>query len=151
MDAKAARSSLVSRNVTISGHRTSVRLEPEMWSGLNEICRRERSTLHDICSRAAATDDGHLKVGHGLIGSVHNRDTRAGNISRPALRNMSAAASSSSSSSGAMSNGGSHNTGQNIGQATGQGMSQEMTQVSQQQARPSVPFMIGMSRHSGAR
>src|ERR1700744_4128394 len=86
---KAARSTLVSRNVTIARHRTSVRLEPEMWSGLSEICRRERSVLHEICTaiamrkpenssltaairvfvmayfRAAATEDGHTKAGHG--------------------------------------------------------------------------------------
>lgn len=33
-----SRSTLVSRNVVISGRRTSVRLEPEMWDGLREIC-----------------------------------------------------------------------------------------------------------------
>ncbi|MGE3624405.1 MAG: ribbon-helix-helix domain-containing protein [Bdellovibrionales bacterium] len=83
------RSTLVSRNVTIAGHRTSVRLEPEMWNGLMEICRRERATLHEICTsiamrkhantsltaairvfamayfRIAATEDGHIKAGHG--------------------------------------------------------------------------------------
>jgi len=83
------RSTLVSRNVTINGHRTSVRLEPEMWTGLSEICRREHATPHEVCSaiaghkientsltaairvfvmryfRAAATEDGHAKVGHG--------------------------------------------------------------------------------------
>ncbi len=82
-------SALVSRSVTVDGHRTSVRLEPVMWTGLQEICRRERSNLHEICSliaalcapdssltaairvfimayfRAAATDDGHRRAGHG--------------------------------------------------------------------------------------
>jgi predicted DNA-binding ribbon-helix-helix protein len=82
-------SSLVSRNVTISGKRTSIRLEPDMWDGLNDICRRERSSVHQICTsvslqkndqtsltaairvyaiqyfRAAATEDGHLSAGHG--------------------------------------------------------------------------------------
>lgn len=86
---KAPRSTLVSRNVTISSHRTSVRLEPEMWSGLAEICRREGATLHEVCTavanrknentsltaairvfvmayyRAAATEEGHSKTGHG--------------------------------------------------------------------------------------
>ncbi|MDE2029878.1 MAG: ribbon-helix-helix domain-containing protein [Alphaproteobacteria bacterium] len=85
----AARSTLVSRNVTVTGRRTSVRLEPEMWDGLQEICRRERASLHQICSsvavqkreetsltaairvfvmryfRQAATEDGHVKAGHG--------------------------------------------------------------------------------------
>jgi len=86
---KKLRSTLVSRNVTISDHRTSIRLEPEMWSGLSEICRREGSSLHDVCTavalrksentsltaairvfvmayyRAAATEDGHGRAGHG--------------------------------------------------------------------------------------
>lgn len=86
---KMARSTLVSRNVTIAGHRTSVRLEPEMWSGLSEICRRERASLHEVCTavsmhkagntsltaairvfvmayyRAAASEEGHVKAGHG--------------------------------------------------------------------------------------
>jgi predicted DNA-binding ribbon-helix-helix protein len=86
---KLPRSTLVSRNVTASGHRTSVRLEPAMWNGLTEICRRERATMHIVCSaiaqqkpddtsltaairvfimsyyRAAATEEGHAKSGHG--------------------------------------------------------------------------------------
>ena len=44
------KSSLVSRNVTISGHRTSIRLEPEMWAALQEIARREDRTLNAICT-----------------------------------------------------------------------------------------------------
>ena len=83
------RNSLLSRNVTVSGHRTSMRLEPDMWRGLSEICRRERATLHEVCTaialnkapnvsltaatrvfimayyRAAATEDGHARSGHG--------------------------------------------------------------------------------------
>lgn len=80
--------SLFSRNVTVNGHRTSMKLEREMWDALGEICRRERLTASELCSlidekrhantltaatrvfilsyfRAAATDDGHAKVGHG--------------------------------------------------------------------------------------
>jgi len=87
------RSSLVSRNLTIADHRTSVRLEPDMWNGLREICRRENLSLHEISTavamrkppnssltaairvfvmayfRAAATEDGHSKAGHGPGGS----------------------------------------------------------------------------------
>jgi predicted DNA-binding ribbon-helix-helix protein len=83
------RSTLVSRNVVISGRRTSVRLEPEMWDGLREICQRERSTMHQVGTtvslqkmeetsltaairvfvmryfRLAATEEGHTKAGHG--------------------------------------------------------------------------------------
>jgi predicted DNA-binding ribbon-helix-helix protein len=89
MDAAPSRSTLVSRNVVISGNRTSVRLEPEMWDGLREICQRERSTVHQVCTsvslqkleattltaairvfvmryfRLASTEEGHAKAGHG--------------------------------------------------------------------------------------
>lgn len=94
-DASSAqdRSSLVSRNVTIGAHRTSIRLEPDMWNGLREICRREHVTIHDIATvvsirkpsnssltaairvfvmayfRSAATEDGHNRAGHGPGGS----------------------------------------------------------------------------------
>ncbi len=86
---KTEKSSLVSRNVTIGTHRTSIRLEPDMWVGLREICRREHVTLHDISTlvatrkanntsltaairvfimayfRAATTEEGHARAGHG--------------------------------------------------------------------------------------
>lgn len=91
------RSSLVSRNVTIQGRRTSVRLEPEMWNALKEIARREQCTIHDICSliyarkkressltasirvflmlyfRSAATEDGHCRAGHGHFANMMAR------------------------------------------------------------------------------
>ena len=80
---------LVSRNVTVNGRRTSVRLEPEMWNALKDIAGRERCSIHELCSlidfrkntdtsltaairvflmlyfRAASTEDGHLRAGHG--------------------------------------------------------------------------------------
>jgi predicted DNA-binding ribbon-helix-helix protein len=82
-------STLVSRNVTVAGHRTSVRLEPAMWRALADISRRERQSVHEICSaidarrdsstltaalrvfimeyfRVATTEDGHLRAGHGF-------------------------------------------------------------------------------------
>jgi predicted DNA-binding ribbon-helix-helix protein len=82
-------SALVVRNVNVHGHRTSIRLEPQIWNILAEICRREFCTLHDICSYAAkrkaphgslasslrvvvldyfhtsATEAGHTHAGHG--------------------------------------------------------------------------------------
>lgn len=88
-----ASSSLISRNVTVKSHRTSVRLEPEMWSALRELCMREHLSIHDIATavserkpantsltaalrvfimayfRAAATEDGHSKAGHGPGGA----------------------------------------------------------------------------------
>ncbi len=89
MAASGNKSTLVSRNITVVGRRTSVRLEPEMWSALREIAKREDCKIHDICSlihlrknpdtsltaairvflmlyyRAAATEDGHHRAGHG--------------------------------------------------------------------------------------
>ncbi|MBL6957634.1 MAG: ribbon-helix-helix domain-containing protein [Rhodospirillales bacterium] len=81
---------LVSKNVTISGRRTSLRLEEDIWEALEEICRREAMTMHELCTeidrrrkrssrtsavrafivvyyRAAATDDGHAQAGHGNL------------------------------------------------------------------------------------
>lgn len=83
------KTTLISRNITVCGRRTSVRLEPEMWSALRDIAKREKCSIHDICSlismrknektsltaairvflmlyfRAASTEDGHSRAGHG--------------------------------------------------------------------------------------
>ena len=80
---------LVSKNITVCHKRTSVRLEPEMWSALNEVSKREACSIHDLCTlisirkkagtsmtaairvflmlyyKAAATEDGHQNAGHG--------------------------------------------------------------------------------------
>jgi predicted DNA-binding ribbon-helix-helix protein len=77
---------LMIRNVSVCGRRTSVRLEPQLWDTLAEICRRERCTPHDVCSyvaarrrgsltsslrvfildyfRTSATEHGHIHAGH---------------------------------------------------------------------------------------
>jgi len=86
------KSSLVSRNITVLGRRTSVRLEPEMWRELKKRC-----TIHDLCSlislrkadntsltaairvflmlyfRAAATENGHSQAGHGDFDTMKRR------------------------------------------------------------------------------
>jgi len=81
-------SRLVSRNVVAGRGRTSMRLEPELWDALDEICEREaqdRGTL--VCQaeaaghsggrtsavrvyiltyfHTAATEPGHAGAGHG--------------------------------------------------------------------------------------
>ena len=81
---------LVSRNVTIDGRRTSMRLEPAMWDALADICGREHRSVHDVCTavetrrttssltaalrvyiveyfRSAATEEGHGLAGHGVL------------------------------------------------------------------------------------
>ncbi len=90
-------STLVSRNITVNGRRTSVRLEPEMWRAIKEISARENCSVHELCSlisfrknkrtsltaairvflmlyfRAATTEDGHGKAGHGSFDSMKRR------------------------------------------------------------------------------
>ncbi len=97
LNMRPSKSTLVSRNVTILGRRTSVRLEPEMWTALHEIAKREGCKIHDICSlvhirknrdtsltasirvfvmlyfRAASTEDGHNKAGHGSFNEMMQR------------------------------------------------------------------------------
>ena len=87
------RSTLINRNVTVAGHRTSIRLEPSMWDALTRICERERKSMNEIVTliarnrhqstltaairvfllgyyQAAATDEGHRRAGHGLTTRV---------------------------------------------------------------------------------
>jgi predicted DNA-binding ribbon-helix-helix protein len=47
---EGGKSTLVTRNITVCGHRTSMRLEPAMWDALVEICRGEGRTVNEICS-----------------------------------------------------------------------------------------------------
>lgn len=44
------RKHLRSRNVTINGRRTSLRLEEEFWDGLSDISQREGLTIHELCT-----------------------------------------------------------------------------------------------------
>ena len=83
-------SRLVNRNVTASRGRTSMRLEPELWDALQEICERERLTMGEVVRRiekrghpggrtsavrvhvleyfrGAANDQGHRAAGHGTL------------------------------------------------------------------------------------
>src|ERR1039458_9393374 len=54
------RSVLVLHNIRVRGHRTSIRLEPQIWMILAEICRRERCTTQDVCSYVAGLKHGSL-------------------------------------------------------------------------------------------
>jgi predicted DNA-binding ribbon-helix-helix protein len=50
------------RNVTIGGNRTSIRLEQQFWSGLEEIVTREGIPVNALVSRIRASQrsDGSL-------------------------------------------------------------------------------------------
>ena len=84
-------SRLVNRNIIASRGRSSMRLEPEIWEALQEICRREQVMLGDLVQqvegkageggrtsamrvfvfeyfRCAATEEGHRLAGHGSLG-----------------------------------------------------------------------------------
>jgi len=37
------------RNTRVEGRRTSVRLEPEFWAGLNELLEEEKVSLDQFC------------------------------------------------------------------------------------------------------
>lgn len=41
---------LINRNITVGGHRTSIRLEPEFWAGLAAIAEREHMTVDQLCT-----------------------------------------------------------------------------------------------------
>ena len=51
----AGASTLVNRNITIGGRRTSMRLEQAMWDALEEICRRQNKTPHELCTTVNET------------------------------------------------------------------------------------------------
>ncbi len=78
-------SRLLVRTICVASGRTTMRLEPELWDALDEICRRERLTLSELVRRVhvrgnrtsavrtyalayfrvAATEAGHHDAGHG--------------------------------------------------------------------------------------
>lgn len=85
-----AGSRLINRNVVAERGRTSMRLEPELWDALAEICRRERQDMNRLVRhieaighvggrtsavrvfvleyfRAAASEAGHGAVNHGPL------------------------------------------------------------------------------------
>ena len=89
-------SRLINRNVHVDGRRTTMRLEPELWDAIEEICHREDVTLSDLVTRidggrstdedsrtsavrvhilsyyrAAASDPGHAAAGHGMRHTVY--------------------------------------------------------------------------------
>ncbi|MGB0719504.1 MAG: ribbon-helix-helix domain-containing protein [Bdellovibrionales bacterium] len=100
---KDIKTTLISRNITVGGKRTSIRLEPEMWSALKEISKREGCSIHDICTlvslrknaktsltaairvflmlyfRASSTEDGHVRAGHGNFEFMKERARLAEN------------------------------------------------------------------------
>jgi predicted DNA-binding ribbon-helix-helix protein len=88
--AAVAASRLINRNVVAGRGRTSMRLEPELWDALAEICKRERQDMNRLVRqieaighaggrtsavrvyalqyfRVAACEAGHQAVEHGPL------------------------------------------------------------------------------------
>ena len=53
----SVKTTLVTRNVVVKGHRTSLRLEAELWDALFEICAREKKILNQLCTMIDAQRD----------------------------------------------------------------------------------------------
>lgn len=89
MDYALTTSRLINRNIVAASGRSSMRLEPEIWDALFEICRRENIAMGDLVRkvdggreiggrtsairvyafnyfRNAATNEGHKLAGHGM-------------------------------------------------------------------------------------
>jgi predicted DNA-binding ribbon-helix-helix protein len=54
---KAARPSLLPRNVYVRERRTSLRLEPVMWDALADIAAERGASIHDLVTEAAESND----------------------------------------------------------------------------------------------
>lgn len=106
-------SRLINRNVVAERGRTSMRLEPELWEALLEICGREGQDMSALVRkvehnghaggrtsavrvfvlsyfRDAATEAGHAAAGHGTL-SVNGhlepgRSASGSGVSEPAAR-----------------------------------------------------------------
>ena len=114
---KEVQTGLISKNILVDGRRTSIRLEPEMWTALKDISKREQCTIHELCSlvnkckrpcstltaairvflmlyyRSATTEEGHMNAGHGDIKRMRGRADRkivSNNNKLPDTRNDSA-------------------------------------------------------------
>jgi predicted DNA-binding ribbon-helix-helix protein len=106
-------SRLINRNVVAERGRTSMRLEPELWEALLEICGREGQDMSSLVRkveqsghaggrtsavrvfvlsyfRVAATEAGHAAAGHGTLAvnghSDLGRATPASGVSEAASR-----------------------------------------------------------------
>ena len=94
-------SRLINRNVVAGRGRTSMRLEPELWDALQEICERECQDMNQLvrrieagghdggCTsavrvfiveylRSAATASGHVAAGHGEVRGFAARSATEG-------------------------------------------------------------------------
>lgn len=55
---KGVRGAMLVRNICIDGRRTSIRVEPIFWQGLQAIAAQEGVSIHDIATEIAAGKAG---------------------------------------------------------------------------------------------
>lgn len=53
---------LISRNVTVGGHRTSIRLEGASWDALDDICKFEAIGVNELCTIIEALRHGSSRT-----------------------------------------------------------------------------------------
>ncbi len=51
MPGRQYKSTLVTRNIYVGEHRTSIRLETAFWDMLDQVSAREGITVNDVCTR----------------------------------------------------------------------------------------------------
>ncbi len=83
----AMTSRLVTRNVTINGHRTSLRLQTEIWDALGEICQREGMTLNDLCSLIDERCNGNSRTSavRAFVVTYYRTANHSGQTSSPSV------------------------------------------------------------------
>jgi predicted DNA-binding ribbon-helix-helix protein len=100
----ATASRLINRNIISVNGRSSIRLEPEIWESLSEICEREKISMADLVQtvdngrktggrtsairvfafnyfRQAATVEGHRLAGHNPPTSTSSKPERSRTLS----------------------------------------------------------------------
>ena len=80
-------SRLVTRNVTINGHRTSLRLQTEIWDALGEICQRENMSLNDLCSLIDERCNGNSRTSavRAFVVTYYRTANQSGQTSSPSV------------------------------------------------------------------
>ena len=89
---------LVTKNITVGNLRTSLRLEPEIWEALDEICAREGLTFHQLCTLVDDYRRGNSRTSAVRVFTVTYFRMAAADIDRVGVRRGRQARASSGKS-----------------------------------------------------
>lgn len=82
----AMKSSIVKRSIELNGHKTSVSLEDEFWSGLRSIAETSRTPLPDLLQTIdAKRGQANLSSAIRVYVLVHYREIAAAQVAAKAL------------------------------------------------------------------